>query len=268
MARSTQQNIVVLKRSDSEDRETTVYVKGFLARNEKAEDFRSWEQSHLELVERLDWGPRCAGYRWPAGKIFAVGKLPVPVAVFTSTAFRLYRQQRRRLKLAVPTLAAQAIVEEVVLLAGRLAYQYLSATKGAVDRSTAFAEKLRDLRRRYEYVRIVGHSLGCRHAIEAISSLDPDDRPDEVHLCAPALREADYEELLHGLARRRTVIYYTERDLILSTVFRVLSLGHALGARGPTQCYTRLRSVDISKHVGLRAHSQYSEKFGVFASGS
>lgn len=36
------------------------------------------------------------------------------------------------------------------------------------------------------HLRVVAHSLGCRHLLEAVKLLALEERPDEVHLCAPA----------------------------------------------------------------------------------
>jgi hypothetical protein len=51
--------------------------------------------------------------------------------------------------------------------------------------------------------------------IESAASLPPEQRPDEIHLCAPAVRENDVAEKLPSLARGATYLYYTEKDRVL-----------------------------------------------------
>ena len=71
-------------------------------------------------------------------------------------------------------------------------------------------------------MRVVAHSLGCRFVVEALRSMPKEMRPNEVHLCAPAITEE--EELgnhLHHLSSDNdsAYLYHCDRDLILSKLF-------------------------------------------------
>lgn len=69
-----------------------------------------------------------------------------------------------------------AVAVDVGLHAGRLAYQFNTATTESKERAEIFALRLLRLRSEHENVRIVAHSLGCRHVVEAISQLNADER--------------------------------------------------------------------------------------------
>ena len=127
--------------------------------------------------------------------------------------------------------------------------------------------RLGGLTQRYERVRVVAHSLGCRNVIEAVARLDPERRPHEIHLCAPAFREADVADKLGGLAQGRTHLYFTNSDLVLETAFRVMAWGRALGAVGPTTDYPGLAPVDVSDHFGFWVHAEYKNRFSRLAAG-
>ena len=45
-------------------------------------------------------------------------------------------------------------------------------------------------------VRVVAHSLGCMHVLAATSQLSPDERPDLIYLCAPAVCEGECRDIL------------------------------------------------------------------------
>ncbi len=95
-----------------------------------------------------------------------------------------------------------------------------------------------ELRKRHDVVRVVAHSLGCRHAIAAISSMTANERPDLLHLCAPAVREVDVQVHLRRLVRQHTYVYYTARDTVLAVPFVVMASGSALG-EASEQCLRR-----------------------------
>lgn len=65
---------------------------------------------------------------------------------------------------------------DVGLHAARLAYQFSTATRESHERAEMLAWRLLDLRRKYDTLRIVGHSLGCRHIVEACSLMSHNER--------------------------------------------------------------------------------------------
>ncbi len=54
--------LVELRPGTEGDREVTIYVKGFLARGEKADHFERWLACHQALEESHAWGPNAFGY--------------------------------------------------------------------------------------------------------------------------------------------------------------------------------------------------------------
>lgn len=116
-------------------------------------------------------------YSWPSGS----HSLPIPLA---STAFLLAKniQQLKKFQLPTPGSIAAALALDIGLHAGRLAYQFNTATSESRDRAEMLAWRLLDLRRKHEYLRVVGHSLGCRHIVEACSLMEPNERYKETFL--------------------------------------------------------------------------------------
>ena len=177
-------------------REITVYVKGFLSKVTKAEFFETWTASHATLSSRplptTPWSPVHCGYEWTTTGHSFLPSLTIPVPVLTAA---LALQRARRVgSVMSPPLLAGAVATDFALNAARLLVQYRLALNAAAVDSRAFAAVLRSLRRDhgYEHVRVVAHSLGCLHVILGIGELeDAADKPDEVHLCAPACVESE-----------------------------------------------------------------------------
>lgn len=65
---------------------------------------------------------------------------------------------------------------DVGLHAGRLVYQFSVANRESQERAERLAWRLLDLRKKYEKLRVVGHSLGCRHIVEACSLMQHSER--------------------------------------------------------------------------------------------
>lgn len=84
--------------------------------------------------------------------------------------------QLRHFKFPTPASIAGALAIDVGLHAARLAYQFNTATHESQDRAEMLAWRLLDLRKKHDYLRVVGHSLGCRHIVEACSLMDPTER--------------------------------------------------------------------------------------------
>lgn len=85
-------------------------------------------------------------------------------------------KQLKNLKFPTPASIAGAIAIDVGIHATRLAYQYSVANETSQDRAEMLAWRLLDLRRKYSYLRVVGHSLGCRHIVEACSLMSFEER--------------------------------------------------------------------------------------------
>jgi len=256
--------LVPLTPPDPGAEEVTVYLKGFLTRGEEPDHFDAWLDSHREAGERLGWSAHAFGYRWPSGE---VGLPPIPFAAAAKIAWDVYGTLSKLRRANIPATIALTAGEELARVALRFAGEYRAAERAAHERAETFAQELAELRSQYSRVRVVAHSLGCRHAIEAIATLDPASRPDEVHLCAPACREDIVEARLGSLARGRTILYYTADDLVLRSGFALMSGGVALGTAGPTRAYDRLEAIDVTEHFQFWTHSEYKRQFGRFARG-
>jgi hypothetical protein len=249
---------VELARSHPGDREVTLYIKGFLVRGEEPDDFDAWLASHRRLETSHGWGPRARGYCWPSGRLATV---PVPIANTAKVAWDLYRRSG---VLRLSNLAGNVGLA-VAELALRLATQYLAVSRSVTQRADHLSQKLAGLTARYDRVRVVAHSLGCRQIIEAGSRLPPERRPHEIHLCATACREKDVAAKLPHLAREQTYQYYTANDLVLATAFTAMAWGRALGNAGPHHDYPGLTAIDVSDHFGFRIHGDYKHRFPDFA---
>lgn len=248
-------------------REVTVYVKGFLGRGEEADHFEPWLVSHREAAERLGWGDAVVGYRWRSG---SVGGTPIPFASAAKIAWDVYGAVSKIRKLNIASALAMTAGEQVARIAIRFAMEYRAAERAAQERAIGLAERLSELAAEHERVRVVAHSLGCRHVIEAVSVLEPSARPSEVHLCAPACSEADVELELENLARERTHLYFTPADLVLRTGFKLLSGsglsgGDAIGASGIEGSYEGLDAWDVSEDFDFWVHAEYKRIFGRIA---
>lgn len=239
------------------DGAATVYVKGFLGRGEGADQFERWLGCHRALAVTHEWGEGAYGYHWPAGSL-----LPKPVAAAGAAKgvvdiARVIRNIRNAAALKGIGLMA---MEQVVTIAAHFVHQYLSATRSAQERADEAAEQLRALAQEHRRVRVVAHSLGCRHVIEAAAQLAPDERPHEIHLCAPACREEDVAPKLAAVARERTFLYFTEKDRLLDLAFTPVARGRALGFNGPADTYQGLVPVDVSEHFEFWVHGEYKNR--------
>ena len=67
-------------------------------------------------------------------------------------------------------------------------------------------------------VRVVAHSLGCMHVLAATSQLSPDERPDLIYLCAPAVCEGECRDIL-ACVRQITCVQLLECDCARHSVF-------------------------------------------------
>lgn len=238
--------------------EVTVYVKGFLAAGEEPGHFDRWHRGHRRLVDSQGWGAHAHGWAWSSG---SWSQIPVPVASGAKLAVDVYRATRTARLATLGATAGLAVAE----IAARFAAQYLAAERRATRDAEALCAELTALARSHARVRVVAHSLGCRHVVAAASSLPEALRPSEVHLCGPALVEADVADQLGALSRDRTYLYYAENDLVLGLAFPVVAWERALGVRPPQRAYPRLEAIDVRPHFGFLVHGEYKNRFADFA---
>eukprot|EP01027_Heterolobosea_sp_BB2_P012492 GEZU01018098.1.p1 GENE.GEZU01018098.1~~GEZU01018098.1.p1 ORF type:complete len:243 (-),score=23.19 GEZU01018098.1:407-1042(-) len=209
------------------------------------------------------------GWMWPSGELkypLHKAQYPIPYATLAMVAAKLISTSIRSpnpLKLLSPGFIAASAVQELTIVLGNLYWEYRKATISATERAEALAENLLRLRKENDYVRIVAHSLGCRHVIEAISLLDAKngERPNEVHLCAPAVSETSIASHLRELVNMdqggSATIYYSEKDLLLSYLFKLIALGkeEAIGSKGLIGAYKGVTSVQVCNHFDFWVHT-------------
>jgi hypothetical protein len=250
--------LIELRSCDEQDGEVTVYVKGFLARGEEADHFERWLGCHDALEESHGWGTGALGLHWPSGQFWSRPVAAIAAAKGVVDLVRTVRNVRRAARLSH---WGMMLGEEAALVAARFVHQYWAAARWAAERADDHAAHLRELAGVHRRVRVVAHSLGCRHVIEAVAQLDGSQRPHEIHLCAPACREDDVAESLGGLARERSFLYFTSKDRLLDLAFTPLARGRALGFSGPERDYTGLTSIDVGEHFDFWVHAEYKNRF-------
>lgn len=233
--------------------QATIYVKGFLFGGERPEAFDPWLESHRRLAPH-GWDGAAAGWIWQSGGLTS---LPVPVAAATRLVWDVYRSVRLARSVAILPHVGFALAE----VAGRFLAQYAYAARVAAETAEGLANAIRELRRTGTDVRLVAHSLGCWPAIHAAHLLDPDERPREIHLLAPACVEDELGDRLDRLARQRTYVFFSPNDPVLALGFRAVALRSALGLVGPRRSYNGLVAVDASTQLGwLRSHGDYKHR--------
>ncbi|KAL6065108.1 Alpha/beta hydrolase [Balamuthia mandrillaris] len=263
----SQDRLVHLAHSHAwEKKEVTVYIKGFLSSAERPDHFDKWLECHKKLHLKYGWGNRAYGYQWQSGSLLSAYDLPIPTATVINAAWYVLNNIRQ-LRF-IPSLHTVALVsvQELAIMAGQLYFQYREAMKNCEEHAHVLAAKLQHLKQKYQRVRVVAHSLGCKLLVEAVKFLKEHHRPNEIHLCAPALYEEKVKDiLLSSIATEHTFLYYNADDAILRTAFRLLEQGPALGAAGPSHIYPNLSAIDVRPHFGVWVHSEYRTLFDRFA---
>lgn len=244
-----------------EDEEVTIYVKGFLGRGETPGRFDAWLAGHRKLEVSHGWSPHAMGYQWESGRL---RKLALPIASSAKTAWDIYRVVRHTRRLNPLAMAGWFLAEQATALSFRFVEQFVEARREAQFRAEDLATCLESLAEEGRRVRVVAHSLGCRHVIESSSQLTGSARPHEIHLCAPACLEEEVEDKLANLAQEDTYLYYTPLDHVLDISFRAMAKGRALGAAGVDGQYANLHPRDVSSAFDFWVHTEYKNRFNRF----
>lgn len=242
--------------------EVTIYVKGFLARGESADDFNPWFGSHrvLTMSEEKKWGPHVAAFRWQNGVL----PLPLPLVSGALMGYRLLRLGTGVIRLTPMGLLAGAGVD-VALYTALLAAEFYKAEKSIAEQSVRLAETIANLHLKHKKVRIVGHSLGCRLVYHAAHLLPEDKKPHEIHFMAPAFTELEVGPNLDSLAQGNVSVYHNQDDYILSLLYTSVTGGsRAVGCSGLINPYTKAKAVDTTSHFSWLVHGEYRNEFHKF----
>ena len=259
--------------------ETTVYVLGFMS---SEHDTTAWLHAHGQLIgpQGHYWQRSAAVFDWQTAGWEAAAPLrfaPVPALTAARVGLLALRGGGLRSAALLSPLGAALCVGDLALHAGRIAWQYRATALQATHESARLAAELRKLRYEHGYLRVVAHSLGGKLVGHACALLEPDERPDEVHWCAPAVPVDEARSLLSSLTRSRTWrahaelllssqqraawapgahVYYSKDDLALGVAFRIVEQQAALGYAGPV---LHLPQGDARQHHAGQAEIQWHE---------
>ena len=243
--------------------EVTLYVPGFTKSADDEATFGGWRPAHATLAERGAWGSKMAGYAWESG----AQRIPtLTLALWARSAWRLARGAAAVTPPGVALFATECALE----YGAWMLREYHAARKVAQADAGTLAATLAGRREEHATVRVVAHSLGCRHVLEAAKELPPEAAPDEVHLCAPAFAEGEYAAELARVPSGTWHVYYARSDAVLGFLFWAaegLGFGRAeaVGRGGLADAYPRVRAHDVERHFGFRVHGEYSRRFPAFA---
>ena len=242
--------------------EITLYIKGFLSRNEKPQDFQKWINTHDKIVNKYNWNKHIKGWYWDCGKI----KYPIPFMTSAHTAYSVYKKTKiLRLN---PWILAGSALFDAGLFATRMMYEYKHAEQNTHKLAHQLAHDLIKVSDRYEKVRIVAHSLGCKLLMNAIIDIPPKYRPDIIHLCAPAFVEEDYGYMLNEISKDKTYLYYTNNDIILNNILQLILGKSVCGADGLKKEYHNIITTDVSEYFKNHwmIHNNYKNELHNFIS--
>nr|CAG4716284.1 unnamed protein product [Naegleria fowleri] len=199
---------------------------------------------------------------------------PVPIATLTFAGLNILNAVRKSKYLfsaASLTALPAMLLTDVALSLAMAYYEFQKANENAKEYAIELSKELHLLKAQYGKVRVVAHSLGCKHLIEALKLMPVELRPDEVHLCAPAISEEEAQEILvQGVSTKNTFHYYSPNDYLLSYIFPIVSSSkrQALGVHEmkSLHLYANTRSLKVCEHFdGIWVHNMYGQNFYKFA---
>ena len=242
--------------------ETTLYIKGFLSKGEKKEQYDRWLAAHHKLVFKDKWHEHCHTYDWDVGSL----KIPAPLASGAGALLAVYNSTK--LFRVNPVTFATTLALDTVVLAGAVLYQYFIIEENTNIMAPKLALKLINLSKKYDKVRIVCHSLGCKLLLNAIPYVPLKHRPHTIHLCAPTFNEAEYQDVLTHLSKNRTYIYYTKDDGVLAIALQLTKNKDPVGAFGLKCEYANVEPIDVTDHFKNQyywtIHNNYHKLFHKF----
>lgn len=243
--------------------ETTLYIKGFLSKKEKEDNYDKWLASHHKLVFKHKWNNNANYHDWDCGNL----KIPLPFASGMNALYSIYNSSK--IIRANPVTFASSLAIDTALMAGMITYQYFIVEENTHTMAPKLALDLMDLSKKYEIVRVVCHSLGCKLLLNAIEYIPDKHKPNVVHLCAPTFNETEYEHILNKVSKQKTYIYYTDRDTILSTALQLTKNKNPVGAFGLEKTYSNIKAIDVTSYFDdyWLVHNNYHKVFCKFLEG-
>jgi len=229
-------------RINKKEPEITIYIKGFLSKNEKPSNFDKWQLTHHKLVFKHNWNEKFIGWQWDCGEV----QIPLPFLSGSNLLYAIYNHTRI-LRLNPITLISTLGIDASIFTA-MVAYQYFLVEKNIHMMAPKLALDLIAYSKKYENVRIVSHSLGCKLLLNALPYIPAKHKPRNIHMCAPAFTESDYGHLLNDSSKHQTYIYYTLNDAVLSTLLQMTKNKNPVGAYGLSNNYQKVQTIDVSKH--------------------
>eukprot|EP01135_Chromosphaera_perkinsii_P005191 Nk52_evm9s322 gene=Nk52_evmTU9s322 len=227
---------------EEEEEEVTLYIKGFRSLDHDRESFDTWRHCHNALCLLKRWRGAALGYSWKNTYTYDQQEQqeqqhegeekkgthreerPLSSTVGrnsnnTSNSDYYYKSLMIPIqygKYIVPLVTNRVFFPVASLLTIEMAayvaqlyseFSYaLRITSQLEDKNVVnLAGVLRELRDTYPRVRVVAHSLGCRYLLAALSTIPPNERPDEVHLCAPAVTVAEFAGVVERYGEKEAV---------------------------------------------------------------
>jgi len=266
----------------------TLYIKGFMNKDDK-ESYHHWYKSHKKIMEQrlnnvihhqqleimgLDGDvdtindtsvsvPRediAYGYYWNSGNLNYIPSAPVMMS-----AMELYKYGKFALA-RIPYLFAVTTMAESIIMAYTL-YNIYNKLEFDID---TYSHQLTDdivmFFKNHHKIKVVAHSLGCKLLLKSLIDLPNDVLPSEIHLCAPAVIEGNYEKQLKYIDGKgiKVNIYYSPNDYVLGYLYYLLKGDTPIGAQGLKNKYTNIQAFDVSHHLGPIVHTSYGRNLHSF----
>ena len=171
-------------------------------------------------------------------------------------------------------------VQDLAIFLATAFVEYKKARENSSAYAKLLSEELIQLRKEYDYIRIVAHSLGNLHLIKALEQIPINSLPNEVHMCGAAVTEEELTKFMdmstHSSNNMQLYHYWSERDYLLYYVFQMVSLGDcpigSMVCSGKETNYhikelkqSRVESINVSEHFDFYVHNKYGQMFHKFA---
>jgi hypothetical protein len=239
--------------------ESTMYIKGFLSPSSKPEHFQRWISSHEVMLINHGWGPLVYGWYTGLGEgeFQKLNVMPASIATGVVTMIRLGSK-----KVPNPWIFGASIAVDAAWTMSRL---YNHVVKNMDTHAMDLAQCIQ--KEHKGKLRIVAHSLGCKLLYKALLLIPKEERPHEIHLCAPAVTEDEIITHLSDLATENVFLYYSKRDVTLEYGFHFMEFKEAIGYAGLSTSHPKVHCINIDSFVMDAAfvHSTYDENFHYFA---